>query len=54
MVIDWENRKNDEEIPDFDKAKWYETESTTEITGELDTDELKSYFYKIDIISADE
>lgn len=47
------NSKNRRE-PAFDKAQWYETASTTEITGELDTDELKSYFYKIDIINADE
>lgn len=53
LVIDWEN-DDKEEIPDFNKAKWYETVSTTEITGELDTDELKSYFYKIDIINANE
>lgn len=46
--------ENGNREPAFDKAKWYETASTTEITGELDTDELKSYFYKIDIINADE
>lgn len=41
-------------IPDFDKAEWYETASTDELTGALDTDELKSYFYEIDIINANE
>lgn len=55
LVIDWENRKNDEEIPDFDKAQWYETASTTEITGELDSSGMKSYYhYKIDIINVNE
>lgn len=39
-------------IPDFDKAQWYETSSTFEISGELDISGLKSYYhYKIDVIN---
>jgi len=39
-----------ESIPDFEKSQWYEVSETSEITGRLDNDDLKSYYYKIEIV----
>lgn len=53
-VIPYSFNSQNRKVIAFNKTQWYETDSTTEISGLLDTDELKSHYFKVYIANANQ